>query len=176
MNQVLSGDKRDVLSSQTSVMANYPENKEIQEDVKKLTGVINDKQRLIVGVTQKLGEFITGIRTVRKSLDQLKEDFESPDVLSPIEKYAWEILTSLQHNSPLIAIQNDVETWHKNMMSDEGMGINIYEVLKHLNDLFYKDRQEVLDYYQNLMAKKLTSERETYEVLFFFIVVTADNR
>ena len=63
-------------------------------------------------------------------------------------------------------MQNDVELWHKNLLSDEGTGINIYEVLKHLNDMVYKDREDMLEYYQNLITHRLMSERETYEVTF----------
>ncbi len=175
VKQLLSADKRDILTSQDTILEAYPENKELAEEVKRLTGVINEKQRLIVGITQKLGEFVGKFRGVRRTLDQLKAEVEVADAYAGLEKFRsffcetppLSTETNTKNHSPIITMQTDVETWHKNLLSDEGTGINVYEVLKRVSELVYKDRKEALDYYQNLVNRRLTSERETYEVLLF---------
>jgi hypothetical protein len=71
-SKVLSGNKQG-----TEIILNQcPENKEIAEEIKRLTGVINEKQKLIVGITKRLGEFIGTLRNVRSLLDSLKESNE----------------------------------------------------------------------------------------------------
>ena len=62
-------------------------------------------------------------------------------------------------------MQGDIEVWHKNFLTDEGTGINIYETLKHLNELVHKDRHNIIEYYQNLVAKNIEGEHESYEVI-----------
>ena len=95
MSQVLSGEKKDVLSSQPSTVEAYPENKEIMEEIRRLTQIINDKQRLIVGITQKLGEFIGIFRAVRKGIEDAKNENPYSSLLSNVEKYLLLPLSSL---------------------------------------------------------------------------------
>lgn len=83
VNQVLSGDKKGVIPQEVA----YNESKEVADEVKKLTGIINEKQKLIVGITKKLGEFIVSFRNVRASLDQLKEVPELAEDIETLEKY-----------------------------------------------------------------------------------------
>lgn len=88
-SQALSGEKREGLSMQNQqipVLEPMPENKEIPEEIKKLTGIVNEKQQLIVGVTQKLGEFISGFRNVRKGIDEIKSGKVDENALSSLEK------------------------------------------------------------------------------------------
>jgi len=63
-------------------------------------------------------------------------------------------------------MQGDVEIWHKNFLSDEGTGVNIYDMLKNLNELIYKDKQDTIEYFQNMMNQRLTGEHDNYEVTF----------
>lgn len=63
-------------------------------------------------------------------------------------------------------MQNDVEIWHKNLLTEEGTGVNIYETLKNLNNIIYKDRQDVIEYYQALLTRRIESERDSYEVIY----------
>ena len=65
--------------------------------------------------------------------------------------------------SPVIKMQRDTEIWHKNFLSDEGTGINIYEILKNLNGMIYKDKQNTIDYFQNLLNQRLAGEHDNYE-------------
>ena len=67
-------------------------------------------------------------------------------------------------------MQGDVEVWHKNFLSDEGTGVNIYEILKNLNGLIYKDKQNMNDYYQNLLNQRLAGEHDNYEVFYYLIL------
>jgi len=71
-NKVLSGNKCEV----EVILDQCPENKEIAEEIRRLTGVINEKQKLIVGITKRLGEFIGTLRDVRTTFDSLKESYE----------------------------------------------------------------------------------------------------
>jgi DNA repair exonuclease SbcCD ATPase subunit len=64
-------------------------------------------------------------------------------------------------------MQNDVEVWHKNLLTEEGTGVNIYETLKNLNNMIYKDRQDVIEYYQIILSKRIEGERDTYEVIHY---------
>jgi len=66
----------------------------------------------------------------------------------------------------VIKMQGDVEIWHKNFLSDEGTGVNIYDMLKNLNELIYKDKQDTIEYFQNMMNQRLTGEHDNYEVTF----------
>ena len=66
----------------------------------------------------------------------------------------------------MIKMQGDVEIWHKNFLSDEGTGVNIYDMLKNLNELIYKDKQDTIEYFQNMMNQRLTGEHDNYEVTF----------
>jgi len=72
-------------------------------------------------------------------------------------------------DSSLIGIQNDVEIWHKNLLSDEGTGTNVYDSLKRVNELFFKDRQDAINYYQELIARQLVNEREANDVWEFVV-------
>lgn len=69
--------------------------------------------------------------------------------------------------SPVIKMQGDVEVWHKNFLSDEGTGINVYEILKNLSGLIYKDKQNTIEYFQSLLNQRLAGEHDNYEVLIF---------
>jgi hypothetical protein len=64
-------------------------------------------------------------------------------------------------------MQGDVEIWHKNFLSDEGTGVNIYDMLKNLNELIYKDKQDTIEYFQSMMNQRLTGEHDNYEVTFY---------
>lgn len=63
-------------------------------------------------------------------------------------------------------MQGDVEVWHKNFLSDEGTGVNIYELLKNLNELIYKDKQDTIEYFQSMLSQRLAGEHENYEVIY----------
>ena len=65
----------------------FPESKEISESIRGLTKIINQKQSLIVSVTQKLGEFVSGFRSIRKGVDDIKSGNADEDVVSTMEKY-----------------------------------------------------------------------------------------
>jgi uncharacterized protein YqeY len=54
--------------------------------------------------------------------------------------------------------------WHKNLLSEEGTGINIYDNLKLVNETFFRERENAINYYQNLVGRQLMVERETAEV------------
>jgi hypothetical protein len=88
-SQALSGEKREGLSMQNMqipVLEPMPENKQIPDEIKKLTGIVNEKQQLIIGVTQKLGEFISGFRNVRKEIEEIKSGKGDENVISSLEK------------------------------------------------------------------------------------------
>lgn len=70
--------------------------------------------------------------------------------------------------SALIAMQNDTDIWHKNFLTEEGTGVNIYEALKSVKDMFYRDRQDAITYYHNQMSRQIINERETSEVFSHF--------
>lgn len=84
-SQVLAGDKKGPAPPQEVV---YAESKEVADAVKKLTGIINEKQKLIVGMTKKLGEFIVSFRDVRSFLNQLKEVPDLAEDIEMIERFA----------------------------------------------------------------------------------------
>jgi len=63
-------------------------------------------------------------------------------------------------------MQSDVEVWHKNLLTEEGTGVNIYETLKNLNNMIYKDRQDIIEYYQRLLSRRIEGERNKYEVIY----------
>ena len=58
--------------------------------MKRLTRIINEKQKLIVGITKKLGEFIINFRDIRASLDQLKEIRDIAEDIETLEKYLFQ--------------------------------------------------------------------------------------
>lgn len=62
-------------------------------------------------------------------------------------------------------MQGDVEIWHKNFLTDEGTGVNVYEILKILNELIYKDKQDTIEYFQNNLNQRLAGEHDNYEVV-----------
>ena len=61
-------------------------------------------------------------------------------------------------------MQNDTELWHKNCLSEEGTGVGIYDSLKRLNELYFKDRQDIIAYYQNVLSRLLVNERDVSDV------------
>jgi hypothetical protein len=85
-SQALTGDKK---SSVVPHEVIYAESKEVADAVKKLTGVINEKQKLIVGITKKLGEFIVSFRDVRGFLNQLKEVQDLAEDIETIERLVF---------------------------------------------------------------------------------------
>ncbi len=90
MSQVLSGDLRDGSLGQGQglpTVGEAPESKEIAEEIKRLTGIVNDKQQLIVGLTQKLGEFVGGFRVVRKGFDDIKAGSADEGGVADVERY-----------------------------------------------------------------------------------------
>lgn len=82
-SQITSGNKRE---GAIPVDAPYNENKDVSDEVKRLTRIINEKQKLIVGITKKLGEFIINFRDIRASLDQLKEIRDIAEDIETLEK------------------------------------------------------------------------------------------
>ena len=63
-----------------------PESKEIGEEIKRLTSIVNDKQQLIVGLTQKLGEFVSGFRVVRQGFEDIKTGTANEDGVAGVER------------------------------------------------------------------------------------------
>lgn len=82
--QALVGDKKGSTIPQEVI---YAESKEVADAIKKLTGIINEKQKLIVGITKKLGEFIGSFRDVRGFLNQLKEFQDLAEDIETIERF-----------------------------------------------------------------------------------------
>ncbi len=58
-------------------------------------------------------------------------------------------------------MQTGIETWHKNLLSDEGTGVNVYDALKQVNDCVFQSQQDALKYYQDMITRHLSNERET---------------
>jgi hypothetical protein len=86
----LSGEKRDTISLQNQrqvALDPFPESKEINAELANVTNIVNQKQQLIVGITQKLGEFVSGFRSIRKGVDDLKAGLPDQTLISSIEKY-----------------------------------------------------------------------------------------
>ena len=80
--QILSGGKRrNNLPSEA-----YPESKEVTEQIKVLTNIINEKQKLIVGITKRLGEFIGSFRDVRDILKILKGNSDNIEYVENAER------------------------------------------------------------------------------------------
>lgn len=82
-SQALNGDKKSGLIPQEVI---YAENKEVADELKRLTGIINEKQKLIVGITKKLGEFIVNFRDLRSFLNQLKAVPELSEDIETMER------------------------------------------------------------------------------------------
>jgi len=82
-SQALAGEKKSSVISQEVI---YAESREVTDAVKKLTGIVNEKQKLIVGITKKLGEFIVSFRDVRGFLNQLKEVQDLAEDIETIER------------------------------------------------------------------------------------------
>lgn len=83
-SQVLTGERRGGFLQEVT----YAESKEVAEEIKRLTGIINEKQKLIVGITKKLGEFIVSFRDVRSYLKQLKEVPDLTEDVETIERFS----------------------------------------------------------------------------------------
>jgi len=166
-NQALSAEKREKLylqNQQIPTLDVHPESKEIAEGInKKLTNIINEKQQIIVGITQKLGEFINSFRDVRKVIDEIKEGKAGPNDIANLEKYLT-IVINIIYNSLIIATQNDTDIWHKNCLTDEGTGITVYDLLKELSDAIINDHHDSFEFYQNQFARLIGIERESAEV------------
>ena len=64
-NQVLNKTKPVNISTQHPIIEEYSDDSEITEEFKILTRIINEKQKLIVGIKKKLGEFIGNFRSTR---------------------------------------------------------------------------------------------------------------
>jgi len=86
----MSADKKDVLTGETPIIEAYPESKEVDAEIKNLTGIINEKQKLISGVTKKIGEFVSTMREIRRNIDVIKGDFEDASFFEPLETYFFQ--------------------------------------------------------------------------------------
>ncbi len=94
VSQVLSGEKRDPAAM--PVIEAFPEGRDLSDAVRRLTQIINTKQQLIVGITQKLGEFVGAFRGIRKGLDDIKAGKVDQTVTSAVDSYCCIITTKIE--------------------------------------------------------------------------------